>query len=160
MASGTAPGTVLITYWSPRRSSKTTVGATLDEEGKRFVFDQMPLGDFVIRITASGYAPKDAGYHSFSEGETTHIGQVELTAGATVVGSVFQGKKAVGAGWVVSVEGHEVRTATDDKGEFRLQNVPLGKLTLSLLGPDGSVSWRRNLKVKEGQTYRITIQAR
>jgi plastocyanin len=59
--------------------------------------------------------------------------------------------------WVFVVE-HPWFAVTDDKGKFRIENVPPGKYTLSLTQSDTGLRERRSIEVHEGKTTELTVE--
>ena len=130
------------------------VTAKTDESGQ-FLLDRLPEGKAEIQITAKGY-------HPHAQTETLVIGQeqklkVLLKGNAVLAGHIINGVSKLpldDAG--IRLAGTEITTLSNDDGEFRIEDLPLGKHQIHVAAtgfPEQDV----DVEIKEGNTTDVSV---
>jgi hypothetical protein len=121
---------------------------TTDNAGK-FVFPSLSAGSYRLTVAAAGFAPQEYGRAIFvTAGQTLHEVAIALDRLGTVTGTVFDesGRAAIGATVQLlrvshSEEGRRFQPArsgtTDDRGQYRIYDVPPGRYLLFAGTPVG-----------------------
>jgi Carboxypeptidase regulatory-like domain len=153
LPSGAALPTATVTLVSMRdvRSTRPPRSASTDNDG-RFVFDGLPPAEYVLGAAKSGYVSSDAvgGDAEFgtqirlADGEVRDNAGFVLTPPAAITGRVLDefGEPFEGAAVIVWRIGYEAgrrqllnvaisNNMTDDRGRYRVFNIPPGRYLVS-----------------------------
>ena len=139
----------------------TSRRTTADAETGRFELDGLTRSTgqvlFTFDATGDGVVDRQKVLELSSvgagRGKTVALGDVALGRNGSVVGTVLRAD-VVGpsghAGTAVFVAGLPIATATSDRGEFVLENLPEGRVTVSFFRA-GSLAETADLEVRSGQ---------
>jgi hypothetical protein len=154
-------GAKLVLYPS---GDATPIPISLSSDGS-FSATGLPVGAATLRARAPGYAPL---YHALQipvsevpDQASVRDLRLDLEPGGGLAGQA-SGSTGAAAGVAISVydgEGNVVgRATTDDHGEFRLTDLPAGRLRVSASAPEGQGD--TTVDIRSGDEERIHLELR
>jgi 5-hydroxyisourate hydrolase-like protein (transthyretin family) len=105
-----------------------------------FRLSHVRAGQYVLKIESEGMARKVVKEIAVQEGETTDLGNIQLSRGGRIRGMAYDehGRPAAGVKvTAASMEAGSRKTVTtDDKGRFEIKNLGQGEYTVSMIPKD------------------------
>ncbi|MGM0576567.1 MAG: carboxypeptidase regulatory-like domain-containing protein [Myxococcota bacterium] len=146
----------------PRARRGGRVSRDVRDGGGRFRLEGLDPGRYDLVLRAPGRAPVRSGGHQVERGRVTDVGDVVMPRQATIEGRILDadtGDPLVGvrvrAQGVESGRGAGANAETDRAGRFRLERVPIRRLSLSLRRSGYTMRMVSGLQPQAGQVLDI-----
>ena len=140
----------------------TELSGTADEDGQ-FVIDGVPLGNYILEISAAGY---ETSLHSV---EVTMWVAANVTctmeSWGTIEGYLLDEEGKGIEGGLVKIDDTDISATTDGDGRYRLEKTPVGSLVLNITAEDFEtqfvpISVAGNAVYEANWTLKSTVEAK